>query len=151
MASIELVVPPRRDYLALVRAVAAAAASVEDPLPGARLDDLRLAVSEAFANAVEAVDALDADRDRVTRAGQPIQVHCEVEGDEVTVTVEDQGGGFDPEGLAALPPAGDPRRLGHERGLGLPIMRSVASELSFEPAADGTRVRIRIDRGLHRT
>ena len=42
MAEIHLEIPPRLDYLAVVRLVVATAAALVPPLPESRLDDLRL-------------------------------------------------------------------------------------------------------------
>lgn len=138
MRTVELVVPARRDYLALVRLVTTAAAALEPALPDARLDDLRLAVSEACANAIDAHgDPPD---------GTPVVIRCEIGADDVTISVEDRGGGFDPDELVALPAAADPNRLRHEHGLGVPLMRSLTDEVTFERRGDGTLVRLTIRR-----
>lgn len=139
MAVVELVLPARRDYLALVRLVVSAAAATSSGLSGVRLDDLRLAVSEACANAI------DAHHDLGT-TGPPLRIRCEIEADAVTVLVEDRGGGFDPAGLIALPGVADPGRLQHERGLGVPLMRSLVDDVEFEATTSGTIVRLRVRR-----
>ena len=54
MSDIELRIPARAEYLSLVRAVVAAAASLDPRLADSRIDDLRLVVSEATTNAIEA-------------------------------------------------------------------------------------------------
>ena len=51
---IVLEIPAKPEYLQMVRAVVAAAASVEADLDAERVADLRLAVSEATTNAIEA-------------------------------------------------------------------------------------------------
>ena len=135
---LDLEIPPRSDYLALVRMVVAAAATLDPPLGAARLDDLRLAVSEACANAIDAHVARFVD--------EPVQIRCELHADEVVVIVHDRGGGFDPASLDVLPAATDPRRLGHERGLGLPLMRVLCDEVTFTAIDGGTRVVLRIKR-----
>jgi anti-sigma regulatory factor (Ser/Thr protein kinase) len=61
---------------------------------------------------------------------------------EVAVTVTDHAGGFDPDDVLPIPSVTDPQRLRHERGLGLPLMRSLVDELTFTPTGDGTVVRL---------
>jgi serine/threonine-protein kinase RsbW len=137
VAVVELAVPARSEYLALVRLAIAAAAAQGPTFPDARIDDLRLAVSEACANAFKAHGDPES-------AG-PVRIRCEVSSNGVTVAVEDRGGGFDPGVLAPLPAVGDPARLEHEHGLGVPIMRDLANEVIFERSSDGTVVRLRIE------
>lgn len=137
-ATVELQIPPRTEYLALVRLVVSACGAIDPPLPESRLEDLRLAVSEACANAIDA----HAD----SAPDEPITVRCELRRDQLVVTVTDRGRGFDPERLEELPEVHEPRRLQHERGLGLPLMRVLADEVAFDPSTTGTSVRLVIDR-----
>ena len=58
------------------------------------------------------------------------------------MTVTDHAGGFALEDVDPLPPATDPGRLRHERGLGIPLMRSLVDEVTFTPTGDGTTVRL---------
>ena len=139
MAVVELAIPARPAYLSLVRLVVDA--TIDSLAPGVattRLEDLKLAVTEACANAIEAHQAAWAEG--------PVIVRCTLDDDAVTVEVIDRGGGFDPDALTALPPAGDPRRLRHETGLGVPLMRTMADEVVFAPEAGGTRVRLTVYR-----
>jgi serine/threonine-protein kinase RsbW len=136
VAAIELEIPARTEYLGLIRLVVSAAATLDPVVPESRLDDLRLAVTEACANAIDAQDPSDPQ--------PPIRIRCEVTADRVEVTVEDNGGGFDPELLTELPSATDPRRLRHERGLGIPLMRLLADGVEFTPVGDGTAVRLTV-------
>ena len=99
-----------------------------------RIDDLRLAVSEACANALDAEIAVSSDA--------PIAISIEVDETAVAVTVTDHAGGFALEDVDPLPAATDPVRLRHERGLGIPLMRSLVDELTFMPTGDGTTVRL---------
>ena len=138
MAEIRLEIPPRLDYLAVVRLVVATAASLDPPLPESRLDDLRLAVTEACSNAIKA--------HRPEAADQPVIVACHLEDDRFQVDIRDRGPGFDPDALAALPEATDPSRLQHESGLGIPLIRVLTDEVTFRPAGDGTIVSMTLKR-----
>lgn len=131
---VELEIPPRNDHLALVRDVVERAASIDKQIPPRRIDDLRLAVSEACANALDAEEASGCDA--------PIRIRIEAADDHVEVTVTDRAGGFDLDALDPIPPVTDPSRLRHERGLGIPLMRSLVDELTFTRTADGTVVRL---------
>ena len=134
MPTVELEIPPRSDYLALVRLVVASSATLEPALSDRRIDDLRLAVSEACANAVDGQRALG--------SSLPVHIAIEIDGEGVAVTVTDHAGGFEPDAVDPIPSADDPGRLRHERGLGIPLMRSLADVVSFTPTADGTAVRL---------
>ena len=131
---LELEIPARAEFIAIVRLVVASLASGRRALADERIDDLKLAVSEACTNAIEAQEAADAD-DHVR-----IQVW---EGEErVEVTVTDRGSGFDPELLPSHPPVTDPERLNYERGLGIPLIRSLVDVVKFRTSPDGTQVRM---------
>ncbi len=131
---VRLEIPPRRDHLALVRLVVSGAAAIDRDVPERRLEDLRLAVTEACANAVDATQRAG--------TGAPIVVTIELEEGVATVIVTDHAGGFDPGEVDALPPATDPQRLTHERGLGISLMRSLVDELTFTRTGDGMAVRL---------
>src|SRR5688500_2172686 len=98
---VELEVPARPDYLALARLiVAATAANESSAVSDDRIDDLRLAVSEACTNAIEAQQrATELTGDRAS-----ILIRCRVDTDRVAVEIHDHGVGFDPTRLAAHPP-----------------------------------------------
>ena len=139
MAVVELEIPARPAYLSLVRLVVdAAIGSLAPGLSPARLDDLKIAVTEACSNAIEAHEAIYADGPGLGR--------CTVDDHQVTVDVIDRGRGFDPDRVEALPAATDPRRLRHESGLGIPLMRTLTDEVRFSPDADGTRVSLTVFR-----
>jgi serine/threonine-protein kinase RsbW len=138
MAEIRLEIPPQLDYLAVVRLVVATAASLDPPLPDSRLDDLRLAVTEACSNAIKA-HRPEADED-------PVVVSCHLDEDRFQVDIRDRGPGFDPDALRALPEPSNPERLKHESGLGIPLIRVLTDEVTFEPAGDGTIVSMTLKR-----
>jgi len=134
--TVELEIPPRNDYLALARRAVAAAARLHEGVADRRVDDLSLAVSEACTNAVNA--------SRARGVEAPVQVRVDLLADGVVVTITDHAGGFEPDEVDPIPSAEDPRRLGHEGGLGLPLIRSLADEATFTRTADGTAVAIRV-------
>lgn len=139
MAVVALEIPARPAYLSLVRLIVdAAVGSLAPGLGGARLDDLKLAVTEACSNAIEAHQSAWAD--------EPIVVRCELDDRHVTVEVADRGGGFDPGEVSTLPAATDPMRLRYESGLGIPLMRTLTDETIFVPGSDGTTVRLTVYR-----
>ncbi len=138
MAEIVLEIPPRLDYLAVVRLVVATAAALDPPLPDSRLDDLRLAVTEACSNAIKA--------HRPEAADEPVVISCHLDEDRFRVEIRDRGPGFDPDALALLPDPTDPTRLNHESGLGIPLIKVLTDDVTFEPAGDGTIVSMTLKR-----
>ena len=139
MAVVELAIPARPAYLSLVRLVVdAAVGSLAPGLSAARLDDLKIVVTEACSNAIEAHEA--------SLAEQPVVVRCVVDDDQVTVEVVDNGEGFDPDRVDTLPAATDPRRLRHESGLGIPLMRTLTDQVAFTRALNGTTVSLTVYR-----
>ena len=130
--SLELSVPSRTEYIAVVRLVVSSLATARRALADDRIDDLKLAVSEACTNAIEAN----------TRSGvdTPVKVSCWEAPERFEVCVADSGPGFDPEQLPEHPPVTDPDRLNFERGLGIPLIRSLVDEIRFESGPDGTAV-----------
>lgn len=139
MAVVELAVPARPAYLSLVRLIVdAAVGSLSPGFGSARLDDLKLAVTEACSNAIEAHQA--------ARRDDAVVVRCHISDSMVTVEVDDLGGGFDPAAVGDMPAATDPGRLRHESGLGIALMRTLADNLSFAPAPNGTTVRLTVYR-----
>ena len=139
MAVVALEIPARPAYLSLVRLIVdAAVGSLAPGLSVARLDDLKIAVTEACSNAIEAHESSLADG--------PVVVRCVIDDHQVTVDIVDRGRGFDPDRVETLPAATDPRRLRHESGLGIPLMRTLTDEVAFSPDADGTRVSLTVYR-----
>ncbi|HEX9993349.1 MAG TPA: ATP-binding protein [Acidimicrobiales bacterium] len=129
---VELLVPARAEYLALVRLVVSAAVAIDAGLSESRIGDLKLAVSEACTNAMEAANRAD--------DAEQVLVRCSIDDERVEVLVRDRGMGFDPASLRPHPPVTDPARLDFERGLGIPLIRALTDEVTFESSEKGTDV-----------
>lgn len=139
---VQLELPARPDVLALARLVVAALASADPGFDDERLDDLRLAVSEACTNAIEA--QLRAGPDRLDA---PIIVRCWVGDGRAEVEIRDSGAGFDPNALPEHPAATDPTRLDFERGLGVPLIRLLSDKVEFRSSPQGTVVTMTFEAG----
>lgn len=133
---IELELPPRPAVVAVARMVVGAIAATEPLFDEERSADLRLAVSEACTNAIQAQLANYAGSDPAA----PILLRCTVFGARIDLSVQDHAGGFDPAMLEAHPDVTDPARLDHEGGLGIPLIRLLADECEFRPSPGGTTV-----------
>lgn len=132
--SLELAVPARAEYIAVVRLVVSSFAGARRNLADERVDDLKLAVSEACTNAIEAhVDAGVVD---------PVVIQMFEGNERLEVLVIDRGLGFDADDLAAHPPVTDPARLNFERGLGVPLIRTLVDHAEFASSPKGTTVRM---------
>ena len=129
---IELEIPARAEYVGLVRLVVSSLASGRRELAEERIDDLKLAVSEACTNAIEAHHDVAVD--------ERVLVRCAEADDRLEVSIRDRGRGFDPESLPEHPPVTDPERLNFERGLGVPLIRTLVDEVDFDSSSQGTSV-----------
>jgi serine/threonine-protein kinase RsbW len=86
--------------------------------------DVALAVTEACANVVLHSSSLTS-----------FEVRVEIDDWDCTITVSDQGSGFDPERVRAAMSLG-------ETGRGIELMRLLVDDLHFVPAEGGTVVRL---------
>ncbi len=129
---------PGDDYRPVVKLVLAAADVLDPPVSRERLDDLRLALTEACSNAVKV--------HRADALSDPVVVSCHIDDEVVKVDVRDRGPGFDPDALEPLPDPEDPERLQHEHGLGVELIRTLADDVTFRAEADGTVVEIWVRR-----
>lgn len=129
---VRLEVPALPEYLALVRMVVSGTARIDPLLDDERVDDLRVIVSEACTNAIEATAG----------AGGTVRIECRLSPSQVEVLVDDSATGFDPDDLGALPAVSDPARLRFERGLGIPLIRALSDESEITSTDRGTRVRV---------
>lgn len=132
--SVTLVLPARPEYLLLARLALTGVARLAEPDEEA-LADVRLAVTEAAANACRHA-YMDGSGD-VT-----ITLVLAADG-RLDVVVEDDGIGFDGQGVAEW----QPDDLG-EDGMGLAIIRAVADDVEVGPRASGSGTRLRFTRSL---
>jgi anti-sigma regulatory factor (Ser/Thr protein kinase) len=102
---------------------------VGDELPGSRMRDVRLLVSELVTNAV---------RHAGIRAGDPIHMLIDVGDGRMRVEIADSGSGFEPR-----PPEPDPTRAS---GWGLVLVAELADRWGVEPGDPGTRIWFEVDR-----
>lgn len=132
--AITLEVPAKAEYLSLVRSVVAAAAALDPRLGRDRIDDLRLAVSEAATNAIEAHANMGSD-ERIT-------IRCDLAEDRIEVEVRDHGDGLVEEAVAVHSPLDHPGRLEYEGGFGLPLMRVLSDHMKIRSLETGTAVHL---------
>jgi serine/threonine-protein kinase RsbW len=132
---VELHLPPNVQYVGLARLVVTVAAR-QAGMADERVEDLKIAVSEATTNAIMAH----------RRSAQPRQVVLAfgpTENDTFGVTIIDTGPGFDP-----LPPdAHDGRDWQEESGLGVTLIRGLADDVEFV-RGEGMRVNMHFAVGL---
>lgn len=134
VGQVVLKVPARTEFVSLVRLVVASVAEIGPDMAVDRVEDLRVAVSEAATNAIEAQVE--------TGSTAQIGVRCSISAREVVVSIHDEGGGFDPDNLSELPDPGSPERLEYESGLGVYLMRALADETEISSTSEGTDVRL---------
>ena len=133
---VRLEIPALPAFVGVARTVVAAIATSVPGIDDDRLEDLRIAVSEACTNAVEAHQAVGRD--------QRIVLRCLIESEALQIRVEDSGNGFDPTAVP-LPPVGDPSQLNSERGWGLQLIRALVDDVTFMPTNEGTAVHLRME------
>jgi serine/threonine-protein kinase RsbW len=135
---LELEIPASAEYIAIARLVVSSIASSRRNLPDDRIDDLKLAVSEACTNAIEAYGPSNG------RVDGRVKILVLDDYEKLEVNVADRGPGFDPNDLPTHPPVTDPERLNFERGLGIPLIRTLVDDVQFASSSDGTSVRMTV-------
>lgn len=136
---LRLELPAQPAFVGVARSVVAAVAAALDGIDEDRLEDLRVAVSEAVTNAVEAHHR-DAVEDRVV-------ITCRSTSDWLEVCIEDSGSGFDAAGVPA-PPGPDSPPNASERGWGVQLIQALVDDVTFRQTEEGTAVDlvVRFDR-----
>ena len=130
-------IPARPEYLSLVRSLVVEAAESDTKLSRERVEDFKVAVSEATTNAIEA-------HARACR-DESIRIRCTVTDDRLEFHITDRGYGFYPDQIQVLPEPDDPSRLNFERGLGIYLMRVLSDKVEIQSGPDGTEVSLAID------
>ena len=133
MPDVELQVPPDAQYVGLARLVVTAAAR-QAGMTNDRIEDLKIAVSEAAANAIQAHQRAD-DTRPITLTFGPASA------DQFGVTIADAG----PE--AAAPESIGARNWSSDGGLGVTLIRGLADVVDFRRDA-GVSVHMRFAVGL---
>jgi serine/threonine-protein kinase RsbW len=136
---VELALPAQPEVVSVARLVAGALVAADPAFDEERGADVRLAVSEACTNAVQA-QRRRIDQDPSADSGEAVTLRCAWSSGHLELTVTDHGSGFDPRDLSAHPEVTDPARLEHEGGLGIPLIRLLSDEVTFEAGPDGTTV-----------
>ena len=130
--SLDFEIPARPEYLSLVRSLVVEAAEMDTHLSRERVEDFKVAVSEATTNAIEA-------HARACR-DESIRIRCTLTSDRLEFHIADQGFGFYPDQIQILPEPDDPSRLNYERGLGIYLMRVLSDDVEIHSSPDGTEV-----------
>jgi anti-sigma regulatory factor (Ser/Thr protein kinase) len=135
MPDVELRLPPDVQFVGLARLVVCAAAR-HAGMSDERVEDLRIAVSEAIANAINAHTSVG--------RTEPIELSFGAAADgSFAVTVSDTGFGFEP----ISPQQAADRDWTDESGLGVTIIRNLADDVRFL-RGEGMQVSIRFAVGL---
>ena len=128
---VRLEIPAQPAFVGVARSVVAAVAAALDVIDDDRLEDLRVAVSEACTNAVEAHrrDAID---DRVT-------IRCSATTDRLEICIEDSGSGFTMSDVP-IPQGPEAFSATTERGWGIQLIQALVDDVTFRRTPDGTAV-----------
>jgi serine/threonine-protein kinase RsbW len=134
LPDVEVLIPSRPDYVALVRHVVGATARLGGLAPDV-VDDAKLAASEATTNAVT----------MTSRAGvsDPVEVRAVLEGDRIVVEVADRGA-YEAQGVGSEDTT-DSLEFSFERGLSLPLIQGLVDGVEISPReGGGTSIRMTI-------
>src|SRR4051812_45346318 len=124
MATDELVrldIPALPAFVGVARSVVTTVATSVEGIDDDRLDDLRLAVSEACTNAVEGREQGD----------HRVVLRCVLDDEHLDVHIEDATDGFSAEAIA-------------ERGWGLQLITALVDDVTFGREDGGTSVTLRM-------
>lgn len=132
MATVDLQIPPRSAYVGVIRLALAALARAAG-FGEEQVDDLKIAVSEACANAVLSNEESGSDA--------PVTVRWIDEDDRVVIEVSDHGPTLDPEAVEAE----DSQGFSSRAIMSIALLKSLVDSCDFIPRAGGgmtTRLQI---------
>jgi serine/threonine-protein kinase RsbW len=129
---VELQLPADTQYVSLARLVVTVAAR-QAGMADERVEDLKIAVSEATTNAINA--------HRRYQYDAPVVLEFGPTDNAFEVTILDAGPGFEP------PPHMSERDWSLEGGLGVTLIQGLADDVTFE-RGDGMRVKMSFKVGL---
>ena len=129
---VRLEIPAQPAFVGVARSVVAAVASSIDGIDDDRLEDLRVAVSEACTNAVEAHRRTD-DDDRVV-------VRCVLGEDRFEVCIENGGRDIDADDVPRPPDGDSMPSAASERGWGIQLIQALVDDVTFRRTDEGTAV-----------
>jgi serine/threonine-protein kinase RsbW len=129
---VRLEIPAQPAFVGVVRSVVAAVAGAVEGIDDDRLEDLRVAVSEACTNAVEAHrrESLD---DRVV-------VTCTLADERLEVRIEDSSSEFDVSDIPAPPEPDAMPSAASERGWSIQLIQALVDDVTFRQTAAGMAV-----------
>ncbi len=130
---IRLDIPALPAFVGVARVVVSSVATTVDGIDDDRLEDLRIAVSEACTNAVEASlgDAVD----------QRVVLRCVLDGDALEVHIEDTARSQLPSEASS---GGNGLDEGAERDWGMQLIRALVDDVAFSDASDGGGSSVRL-------
>ncbi len=135
MLDVELRLPSDVQYVGLARLVVTVAAR-QAGMVDERVEDLKIAVSEATTNAIVAHQQFSSSSPVILRFGP-------TSGGSFEVTIVDAGPGFQPQ----TPEAAAEKDLSTEGGLGVTLIRGLADDVRFL-RGEGMKVHMRFAVGL---
>ena len=136
---VRLEIPAEPAFVGVARTVVGAVVTSVDGIDDDRLEDLRIAVSEACTNAVEASPAAGSSGRVVLR--------CMVDDARLEVRIEGVSGPLAGDEAPAAPGAGGAEAgLRAEQGWGLQLIRALVDAVEFTSNGSGSAVRLILNR-----
>lgn len=133
-------IPASSAMVGTARLLVSCLASARRELSADRVDDLKLAVSEACSNAIESYGPRRDSRQPDTGSAEPrVSVTWAEDPDGLSLWVTDQGRGFDPDRFD--PSDGAPDGSG---GLGMGLIEALVDKVAFTSGRPGTTVQMTI-------